>query len=153
LSYAKKTEESNGVIAMMDSLKADLAKEIQEMEFNEKDAQEEYEAMVKDAAGKRAGDSKSVEEKTAQLADMESEIVKTQQSKKSEEEELFALKQYIADLHADCDWLIQNYGTRKEARANEIDALKKAKAVLSGADFSLVQTGRKTSLRKGLLRA
>ena len=28
---------------------------------------------------------------------------------------------------------------RKEARAGEIDAIKKAKAVLSGADYSLLQ--------------
>merc|ERR1719161_2770857 len=37
--YKKKGEESNGVISMMDMLKADVAKEIQEMTFNENDAQ------------------------------------------------------------------------------------------------------------------
>merc|ERR1719386_276625 len=46
--YKKKGEESNGVIGMMDSLKAELAKEIQEMEFNENDAQEEYEELAKE---------------------------------------------------------------------------------------------------------
>merc|ERR1719156_290378 len=111
----------------MDNLKADVAKEIQEMEFNEKDAQEEYEAMVMDAADKRAADTKSVEEKTAVKAGLEDEIVKNGDAKDAEEAELMATKQYIADLHADCDWLINNFETRKEARANEIDALKKAK--------------------------
>jgi len=38
-------------------------------------------------------------------------------------------------LHKDCDWLLQNFDTRKEARADELDALGKAKAVLSGADL------------------
>jgi len=137
----QKKQESSGVIAMMDSLKGDLAKEIQELEFNEKDAQEEYEAMVLDAADKRAADTKSVEEKTAVKAGLEDEIVKNGDAKDAEEAELMATKKYIADLHADCDWLISNFDTRKEARANEIDALKKAKAVLSGADYSLVQTG------------
>ena len=42
-------------------------------------------------------------------------------------------KQFISELHADCDWLISNYDSRKESRTNEIEALKKAKAVLSGA--------------------
>jgi len=46
----------------------------------------------------------------------------------------------LKDLHLECDWLIENYGTRKEARSGEIEALKKAKAVLAGADFSLAQT-------------
>ena len=35
--------------------------------------------------------------------------------------------------------LLQYFGVRKEARTSEIDALGKAKAVLSGADFSFVQ--------------
>jgi len=133
-------QESSGVIAMMDMMKAELAAEVQELEFNEKDAQEEYEAMVTDAAEKRAADTKSVEEKTSVKAGLEDELVKNGAMKDSTSAELMATKQYIADLHADCDWLISNYETRKEARTNEIDALKKATAVLSGADYSLVQT-------------
>lgn len=135
----KKSEESGGVIAMMDMMIADIKKEIQEMEFDEKDAQEEYEIMVNEAAEKRAADTKSIEEKTAVKAGLEDEIVKNGDQKAAEEAELMATKQYIADLHADCDWLINNFQTRKDARANEIDALKKAKAVLSGADYSLLQ--------------
>jgi len=141
--YKKQQEESAGVIGMMDMMKADVMKEIQEMEFNEKDSQEEYEQMVNDAADKRATDTQSIEEKTAVKAGLEADIVKDSDQKASEEAELMATKQYIADLHADCDWLISNFDTRKEARTNEIDALKKAKAVLSGADYSLVQTGRR----------
>merc|ERR1719310_352951 len=68
--YKKKGEESNGVIGMMDSLKADLAKEIQEMEFNENDAQEEYEQMVTDAADKRAADTLSIEKRQVQRQDL-----------------------------------------------------------------------------------
>jgi len=139
-------QESSGVIAMMDALKSEVAKETQELEFNEKDAQEEYEAMVTDAAEKRGADTKSVEEKTAVKAGLEDGIVKNGDQKASEEAELMATKQYIADLHADCDWLISNYETRKEARTNEVDALKKAKAVLSGADFSLVQTSSRRAI-------
>merc|ERR1719321_1342402 len=74
--YKKKGEESSGVIGMMDMLKGDVMKEIQEMEFNEKDAQEEYEQMVNDAAEKRALDTKSIEEKTAVKAGLEADIVK-----------------------------------------------------------------------------
>merc|ERR1719172_264269 len=86
--YKKKGEESGGVIAMMDTLKADLATEIQEMEFNEKDAQEEYEQMVNDAADKRAADTLSIEEKTSAKALLESEIVKNGDAKAAAEEEL-----------------------------------------------------------------
>jgi len=141
-------EESTGVIAMMDMLKQDVAKEVQEMEFAEKDAQSEYEAMVTEAAEKRTKDSAAVAEKQAVQAGLEEETHKLNTEKKSRSEELMSTKQFLAELHSDCDWLLQNYGTRKEARANEIDALTKAKAVLSGADFSLVQTGVRHHLRQ-----
>merc|ERR1719213_1366812 len=45
----------------------------------------------------------------------------------------------MAQLHGSCDFLLENFDIRKEARASEIDALKKAKAVLSGADYSFMQ--------------
>merc|ERR1719240_1303658 len=59
-----------------------------------------------------------------------------------------ATMQYISSLHGECDWLLQYFTVRKEARDGEIDGLTKAKAVLSGADFSLVQTSSKSLLRR-----
>merc|ERR1719160_2032253 len=120
-------------------LKADLQKEITEMEVTEQNVQEEYEQMVTDAADKRAADTKSIEEKEGAKAGTEADLVKANDDKAGAEEELMATKEYIADLHAECDWLMSNYETRKEARTAEIEALKNAKAVLSGADYSLVQ--------------
>ena len=38
---------------------------------------------------------------------------------------------------------------RKEARAGEIDAIKKAKAVLSGADYSLLQMSLRNAVFLG----
>merc|ERR1719265_60298 len=136
-AYKKKGEESGGVLAMMDMMKAEVEKESQEAEFAEKDAQGEYEKMVLDAAAKRAADSKSIAEKEAAKAGLEADLVKTEDTKKAKTAELMATKEYISELHADCDWLLENFETRKEARANEIEALKKAVAVLSGADYSL----------------
>merc|ERR1711920_691702 len=40
-AYSKKSEESNGVLAMMDMLVGDLEKEMQEADFEEKDSQKE----------------------------------------------------------------------------------------------------------------
>jgi septal ring factor EnvC (AmiA/AmiB activator) len=146
-AYKKKGEESGGVIGMMDLLKADLQKEITEMEVTEQNAQEEYEQMVTDAAEKRAADTKSIEEKEAAKAQSEADLVKADDDKAGATDELMATKEYISQLHAECDWLISNFATRKEARAAEVDALKNAKAVLSGADFSFVQIHRSKHLR------
>ena len=85
-----------------------------EAETEEELAQEECEEWMADSAEQRAAESKLVTDKGALKADTE-------------------------DVHAECDWLIQ-YFVCKEARTGEIDALGKAKAVLSGVDFSFVQT-------------
>merc|ERR1719453_240165 len=73
-AYSKKSEESNGVIGMMDLLIRDLQKEITEAETEEKNAQEEYEQMMDDAAVKRAEDSKAITEKAESKADLEADL-------------------------------------------------------------------------------
>merc|ERR1719408_547428 len=60
LAFKKSSEESNGVIAMIDLLIADIDKEIQTSEVEEKDAQKDYETFMADASDKRAQDSKSI---------------------------------------------------------------------------------------------
>jgi len=139
-AYKKKSEESGGVIAMIDLLIKDLDKEMTEAKTEEKDSQGDYEQMMKDSAAKRAEDSKMLTDKGATLADMESSLQSDTENKVATTKELGATMQYIQSLHAECDWLLQYFDVRKEARTSEIDALGKAKAVLSGADFSLVQT-------------
>jgi septal ring factor EnvC (AmiA/AmiB activator) len=135
-AYSKKSEESNGVLAMMDSLVAELEKEIQEADFEEKDSQKEYETMMTESANKRRLDSKSITEKEGNKADAEANLQSAGEEKISKMKEAMATVDLLKELHADCDWLLQNFDVRREARNGEIDALKKAKAVLSGADYS-----------------
>ena len=146
-AYSKKGEESGGVIGMIDSLVKDLDMEMTEAETGEKLAQEEYEELMADSSQKRAADSKSITAKEGEKADAETALSEQSENHKSTTSELMATLEYIQSLHADCDWLVKFFDMRKEARTGEIDSLKKAKAVLSGADFSLVQTKAKKFLR------
>jgi len=138
-AYKKKSEESGGVIAMMDLLIKDLDKELTEAGTNEKNAQADFEAAMRDAAEQRSTDTKSLADKESAKADSESMLEQHTDSKASATNELMATVQVIGNLHNECDWLLQYFDARKEARDNEIDALGKAKAVLSGADFSFMQ--------------
>jgi len=138
-AYAKKSEESTGVITMIDMLIADLDKEVQEMEVEEKDSQAEYEQFVADSAAQRSASLKSIAEKEDAKADLGAKVQKAKEEKTAKLTEAMANTEYLKNLHVECDWLLANYVVRKEARAGEVDALKKAKAVLSGADYSLVQ--------------
>merc|ERR1719446_765096 len=125
---------------MIDLLVKELDKEMQVAEVDEKDAQADYEAAMKDSSEKRASDAKLMAEKESFKAETETKLQAHTDSKAATTAELMATEEYINSLHGECDWLIKYFDARKQARDGEIDSLGNAKAVLSGADFSLVQT-------------
>merc|ERR1719146_105754 len=129
---------------MIDLLIKDIDKEMTEAETTEKDSQADYEQAMKDSAEKRATDSKTLADKTKAKADTTADMEAHTEEKAATTKTLMATLEYIQSLHAECDWLLQYFEVRKEARTGEIDSLKNAKAVLSGADFSLVETARRS---------
>merc|ERR1712238_573481 len=148
----KKSGSRSGVISMMDLLVADLDKEMTEAATEEKNGQAEYVQVMAESASKRTQDSKSLTDKEAAHADLGAALQSTQAEKKATAKELMGVQQYIASLKGECDWLLQYFDARSTARAGEIEALKGAKAVLSGADYALVQRGDARA-RKFLHRA
>jgi hypothetical protein len=146
-AYSKKSDESSGVIGMMDGLMAEVKKELQEMEFEEKDAQKDYEHFMEDSAEKRAEDSKAIADKSAVLADTEATLQKNQEGLMAKVKEAMTNGQYIATLHGECDWLISNFELRKEARTEEKEGLEHGIASLSGANYEFVQKSSRRFLR------
>jgi septal ring factor EnvC (AmiA/AmiB activator) len=146
-AFSKKSEESTGVIAMIDGCIKDLDTEMTEAETEEKLAQEEYEEMMADSAAKRAADSKSITAKEGEKAATEKALSDNEAEHGSTVKELMATHEYIGSLHGECDWLIKYFDVRKAARTEEIESLDKAKAVLSGADYSLLQQTKRVALR------
>lgn len=147
-AYQKKSEGSSGVLQMLETLKKDIQLEMVEMETEEKDGQKDYEDFIKDSAEKRQSCAKSITEKESARSEAESALTETTQAHKGKTTEMMNTDKIIMDLHGDCDWLLKNFDVRKTARAGEVDSLNKAKAILSGADYSLVQTGAKHHLRR-----
>jgi len=136
LAYKKKGEESSGVIQMIKTIIADVEKEIQVAELEEKDAQKDYEKFMADAKAKRAEDSKSQSDKEGALAETTETLVSSEEGLKNKKIELMETEKALGGLHADCDWLLKYYDARAEARTGEIEALGKAKDVLNGANYS-----------------
>jgi len=131
----KKSEEAGGVIAMMDTLAADLEKETTIATANEKDAQADYETYMADSKTSRAENAKLIQDKGAAKADAIGSLEEHTDNLDAAFTKMKGANDQLKVLHEDCDWLLANYDARKEARADEIDALGKAKAVLSGADL------------------
>jgi outer membrane murein-binding lipoprotein Lpp len=133
-AYTSKKKEGTGVIEMIDMIITDLDKEIVEQETAEKDAQADYEAFMANSKDKAAKDARMLAMKKKMEADLKVELQMLRAKDKAKLREAYATTGVLGDLHQDCDWLLLNFDTRKEARTAEIDSLNKAKAVLSGMD-------------------
>merc|ERR1719272_836574 len=131
----KKNEKSAGVMGMMDSIVRDLENDVKDAEYEEKTAQKDYAELMSDSQATRQADSKAIVDKTAAKAESESKLMETKEARGASAEDVSLIATTLQDLHGRCDFIMQNHDMRKEARANEIDSLKNAKAVLSGASF------------------
>jgi len=134
-AYQKKDGKSNGVMALMDNMVNDLKTEHSESEHEEETAQKDYEDLMQASQKTRSSNAKSITEKESAKSEWTEKIENAKGEHASTTEALAKLAEYISGLHASCDFLVENYDARKEARTNEIEGLKNAKAVLSGASF------------------
>merc|ERR1711862_729892 len=133
-AYTTKSEESSGVIGMIDTMVADLTKEMTEAKMTEKHAQEDYETDMTDSAEKRKADSTSIAEKEKAKAELESQLQEGKEHKMAQFKRLMATDKTLTETKGDCEWLLMNYEKRTEAREAEEASLKKDIEVLNGAD-------------------
>jgi len=132
-AYTKKGEKSTGVLALMDMLVSDLKNDMGTAETEEKNAQKEYEDLMSDSSETRAQKAKSVTDKESSKATLEGKLMELKTSKALSEEQAEQVATLISNLHSSCDFILDNFDLRKEARTNEMESLKNAKAVLAGA--------------------
>jgi hypothetical protein len=135
-AYKKKSGKSNGAIALLERLTKDLQDGIADAEHDEKTSQKDYETLMSDSQTSRAQKAQSITEKEAAKADLDLKVENASEQKTALEQELMNIKDYLSKLHAQCDFLVENYDVRKAARETELESLANAKAVLSGANFS-----------------
>jgi len=132
----QQSPKSGGVMALMDMLTGELKQSLGEAEHTEKTAQGDYTELMTESQESRAADVKSVTDKSAAKADMEGKLVALKESKALTLEEAQNIAGYIAELHGSCDFILENFALRADARTSEIEGLKSAKAVLAGASYS-----------------
>jgi len=133
---SKEYEESKDggrAIELIMKLKAEVAGATEEMKVEEKNAQQDYEQLVKDAKEKRASDTRKGAELEGMKADMQAKNQKVTEMLRAKQIEMEANKKLFKKLHAECDWLTKNFAARKEVRGDEMDALKSAMGILTEA--------------------
>jgi len=133
--HKSKGQKSNSVIALLSLMQNDLKKETQAAEHGEKTAQRDYEGLVADAAKQRAECEQTVADSQGAIAEAEESRNAASTDQTSQETRLAELVQTNENLHKECDFILEHFDERREARTMEIDGLVTAKSVLSGADF------------------
>merc|ERR1719387_1839242 len=102
----------------------------------EEDSQSAYEDFVKDTNMSVEEKSKDSVNKSEQKVKAESDKVESETDHEAMMGELEQLANENADLHKSCDFTLKNFELRQSARDDEIEALKQALAMFSGASFS-----------------
>merc|ERR1719473_1401957 len=132
----RKSSAAGGVMGMIQQMINDAKAMEAEAIKSEEDAQKAYEDFVKDT-------NTSIEEKTVSITNKTEEKAQAEADKVEAETELEALMTELeqlanesADLHSSCDFVLKNFEIRQTARDQEINALRQAKAILSGAKFA-----------------
>jgi len=131
----KKNAASGGVMDMISQIISDAKAMEAEAIRSEEDAQKAYEDFVKETNASIEAKSKEIVNKSEEKSKAETDLVETKEAKEAVMLELEQLSNYNAELHQSCDFVLKNFDVRQTARDEEIEALKQAKAILSGAKF------------------
>jgi hypothetical protein len=132
----EKNAASGGVMGMMQGIIDDAKAMEAEAIRGEEDSQKSYEDFVKDTNTSIEAKTKDIIAKSEMKAKVEGEKVEAETEHESVMGELEQLANENADLHKSCDFTLKNFELRQTARDDEIEALKQALAMFSGASFS-----------------
>merc|ERR1719198_306796 len=131
----KKYEENAGgkrVVKMIEEVIADSEKTEVEAIVSEQDSQQAYENFMKDSNESIIASQKSLVNMSDALAKSKESLSMAKSDLAATLSELEGLNHEKGDLHKSCDFVLENFEARQAARAAEVDALKEAKAILSG---------------------
>jgi len=132
----EKSAASGGVMGMMEGIITEAKAMEAEAIHGEETAQTAYEEFVTETNASIEEKSKDITNKMEMKAKAESDKVEAESSKEATMGEIEQLANENADLHKSCDFTLKNFEVRQSAREDEIDALKQAMAMFSGASFS-----------------
>lgn len=139
VASTNKQHAPNAVMLMIEGIIKE-AKDIEAKALKEEnEAQADYETFIKESNTGIKALQEGVINKSEAMAKADKEKVLAADDLKHTIAEILALGKASAALHNECDWLLKNHAAREDARAEEIDALNNAKAILSGANFGFIQ--------------
>ena len=101
----------------------------------ESDATVAYESYVQDTNKEIEAKRKAIVGDAEVVAEDKIDEAQDETDKKGTVKDILTLGDGEQNLHKSCDFTLGNFDVRQQARDDEVEALKQAKAILSGAKF------------------
>jgi len=126
---------AGGVLQLMMKIITDAEEEEKVLDVSENAAQSRYAEFVTGATASIEADRSAIQDNEKLVAATESEKAEVEEAQLGNDAELDRLGKLLKAHHLDCDFLLKYFDLRQKYRAEELDSIADAKAILSGADF------------------
>jgi len=128
-----KNDSGGGVMSLIQEIMNEAVTLEKEGVLAEQNAQNDYTAFVAETSKSITAANRSISAKADMKAELEEAIVNAAADKAANVKTLMELGAYETQLHTSCDYVLKNFDLRQEARAEEMEALNSAKAILAGS--------------------
>ena len=128
-------KKDTGIMGLMDKLVEEMESDSAEATHEEKAGQSGYVELMDESSRTRQQYTKSLIEQQGTNAALKEKVIKLKEKQGLTSSELSNAHAYVGDVHTSCDFLVDTFKERAEARLAELDGLNQAKAVLSGSSF------------------
>merc|ERR1719440_1563823 len=136
LSEYKSNDGAGSVLTMLKEIIQD-AKNMEKTAIkDEQDASDGYAAFVTQTYEAVAAAQSAIVDKQEAKAEAEKAKIGKAEDLESAEAEAETLNNVLAQLHSSCDFVMQNFDLRQEARVNEVASLQETLAALKTSDAS-----------------
>jgi hypothetical protein len=123
-----------GVVALLEQILDDAVRVEKEVVSDEQTEQKAYEDFVRVTNQAIATKRQSLVDKGEDKAKTEQNLLVAKEDQRTNIAELETLTNTGGALHMSCDFIMNNFEIRQEARDQEVEALRQAKAILTGME-------------------
>jgi chromosome segregation ATPase len=133
-SSYEKNKGGSGVLALLEHIMNEAKAMEAEAIQAEQDSRDAYDKFKQDTTDSIAAKQDAITDRTSEMSRDQGLLTETKSEYDGTVAELEALAKDEGDLHASCDYVLKNFEARQEARDQEVEALRQAKAYLSGME-------------------
>jgi hypothetical protein len=134
--YAGKTGEASGILQILTICQEDIDKDRQTAKDAEEKAQAAYDKLKANLEQDEQDLLGHISTLEGQIGSKETDVTTNEGERNTKSGELKSTMEKIDGANMGCEYITVNYPLRVKNRQIEIDGLLKAKAILSGAEFT-----------------